>query len=116
MRSLAYRFASALFLKSAIHWIPPENQKHIDFHSERIYIPNIEREDIMQALHQIKHIDSTSLTLNLPKSFLNRTVEVTVVPRKGCAGKRHLKFKSFIMNPIKVKAIKPWTRDELYAR
>jgi len=79
-------------------------------------IPDTEREDIMQALHQIKHIDSTSLTLNLPKSFLNRTVEVTVVPRKSYAGKRHLKFKSFIMNPIKVRSIKPWTRDELYAR
>ena len=72
--------------------------------------------DIMQTLHQIKHIDSTSLTLNLPKSFLNRTVEVTVVPRKSHKIKQNLKFKSFLMNPIKVNSIRPWTRDELYAR
>ncbi len=72
--------------------------------------------DIMQSLHQIKHIDSTSLTLNLPKSFLNRTVEVTVVPRRSHKIKQHLKFKSFLMNPIKVNSIRPWTRDELYAR
>ena len=70
----------------------------------------------MQTLHQIRHIDNTSLTLDLPKSFLNRTVEVTVVPRKSHNNKRHLKFKSFLMNPIKVNSIRPWTRDELYAR
>lgn len=70
----------------------------------------------MQVLHQIKHIDNTSLTLTLPRSFLNRTVDVTVVPRESHAGKRHMKFKSFLTNPIKVKSIKPWTRDELYDR
>jgi hypothetical protein len=32
----------------------------------------------MQALHQIKHIDNTLLTLKLPRNFLKKTVEITV--------------------------------------
>ena len=32
----------------------------------------------MQALHQIKHVDNTILTLRLPKNFLKKTVEITV--------------------------------------
>ncbi len=53
----------------------------------------------------------------LPKEFINKMVEVTVVPVKQQAkGKSHTRLKSFITNPIKLKSIKPWTRDELYAR
>ncbi len=54
----------------------------------------MKQEDTMQALHQIKHIDNTLITLKLPRNFLKRTVEITVAPvantDTACLKKRRL--------------------------
>ena len=34
----------------------------------------------MQPIHEIRQVENTSLTLILPKEFINKMVEVTVVP------------------------------------
>ncbi len=70
----------------------------------------------MEAIREIREIDSDKLLIDIPARFRKRKVEIIVLPideiRTGQAGR----FSNFLKNPIKIENFRMPSREERNAR
>lgn len=67
----------------------------------------------MHSVKEVRTIDSATLTLSLPSSFLRKQVEITVRELRPASKSRLARLLS---HPIKVKGFKKFSREELNDR
>jgi len=69
----------------------------------------------MHTVKEVRTIDSSTLTLSLPASFLKKQVEITVkaIPTSS---RRKSKLAKILEHPVKIKSLKKFSREELHER
>lgn len=73
----------------------------------------------MEAIREIKRIKDNELTINLPDEFLNKKVEIIILPlieKKNIEDKKSSFFKFVEKNQFKLPVDYKFVREELYER
>ncbi|MGD2086773.1 MAG: hypothetical protein PVH61_11370 [Candidatus Aminicenantes bacterium] len=70
----------------------------------------------MEALREIREIDSDKLVIEIPESFRKRKVEIIVLPIDEIRATQSGRFPHFLKNPIKIENFQMPSREERNAR
>jgi hypothetical protein len=70
----------------------------------------------MEALREVREIDSDKLVIEIPESFRKRKVEIIVLPIDEIPATQSRRFSHFLKNPIKIENFQMPSREERNAR
>jgi hypothetical protein len=70
----------------------------------------------MEAIREIREIDSDKLLIEIPARFRKRKVEIIVLPIDEIRTVQSEHFSQFLKNPIKIENFRMPTREERNAR
>lgn len=70
----------------------------------------------MQAIREIREIDSDSVVIKIPEEFRKRKVEIIVLPIDDTITEKRKRFSRFLKNPIKIENFRMPSREERNAR
>jgi len=70
----------------------------------------------MEAIREIREIDSNQVVIDIPDEFKKRTVEIIVTPIDDTVEKKSKRFSGFLKNPIKIENFQMLSREERNAR
>lgn len=65
----------------------------------------------MEAIREIRSIDSDEIVIKLPEGFKKRLVEIIVLPVDESSEKKQ-RFSGFLNNPIRIEGFKLPSREE----
>ena len=70
----------------------------------------------MEAIREIREIDSDKLIIEIPARFRKRKVEIIVLPIDEIRTVQAGRFSHFLKNPIKIENFRMPSREERNAR
>jgi len=70
----------------------------------------------MEAIREIREIDSNQVVIDIPDEFKKRTVEIIVTPIDDTIEKKTKRFSGFLKHPIRIKNFHMPSREDRNAR
>lgn len=70
----------------------------------------------MEAIREIREIDSNQVVIDIPDEFRKRKIEIIVMPIDDTVPEKSKRFSRFLKKPIKIENFHMPSRDERNAR